>query len=315
MVKIAFWDNFLGERGTTISLYDYAFYNQTLLGNQSIIMYNNTSSANNHSVIDKFKSQFTVIGVDNFDKVDTVLLNEKCDVFYIIKSGENDGRVSKVIKTVVHCVFYCNQPHGQVYSSISPWVIGNNSQFPVVPHMINLPKHNLNMRKQLNIPDTAIVFGGYGGANCFSIKFVHDVVYQVALHNPQIFFLFANFFKFCPELPNIIHLPTQIDLHQKVSFINTTDAMLWAREDGESFGIAIGEFSSNNKPVIAMKIGYPSHVHLLGDKAIWYHDYISLTNILLNFNHQLIKNKNWNAYTDYTPVKVMQIFKNVYLTE
>ena len=42
------------------------------------------------------------------------------------------------------------------------------------------------------------------------------------------------------------------------------------------------EFSSKNKPVIAMKIGSLSHVHLLGDKAIWYNDTNTLHNILIN---------------------------------
>lgn len=38
-MNIAFWDNCLCERGTTTSLYDYAYYNQTLLGNKSYIFY------------------------------------------------------------------------------------------------------------------------------------------------------------------------------------------------------------------------------------------------------------------------------------
>ena len=40
MVKIAFWDNCLNERGTTLAIYDYAYYNKKILGNESIIMYN-----------------------------------------------------------------------------------------------------------------------------------------------------------------------------------------------------------------------------------------------------------------------------------
>jgi hypothetical protein len=62
-----------------------------------------------------------------------------------------------------------------------------------------------------------------------------------------------------------------------------------------------------------MKIGDLSHVHLLGDKAIWYNDTITLYNILINFNPEIEKNKDWNAYKEYTPEKVMEIFNNVYL--
>ena len=42
MVKIAFHDNQLGERGTTVAVFDYAYYNKHILGNESIIMYDGT---------------------------------------------------------------------------------------------------------------------------------------------------------------------------------------------------------------------------------------------------------------------------------
>ena len=66
---ICFWDNYLGERGTTVALYDYAYYNQTLLGNKSIIMYRSSSSGNVPEVVEKFKKQFEVIGVNHFSEV------------------------------------------------------------------------------------------------------------------------------------------------------------------------------------------------------------------------------------------------------
>ena len=58
MVKIAFHDNQLCERGTTVSLYDYAYYNKYYLGNESIIMYYNNHHWNVPEVIDKFKKEF-----------------------------------------------------------------------------------------------------------------------------------------------------------------------------------------------------------------------------------------------------------------
>ena len=56
-----------------------------------------------------------------------------------------------------------------------------------------------------------------------------------------------------------------------------------------------------------------SHVHLLGDKAIWYNNPNDLHNILLNFNPEVEIMKDWNAYKEYTPEKVMGIFKKIYL--
>ena len=312
-MNIAFWDNQLCERGTTVSLFDYAYYNQTILNNKSFIFYDKNRKDNDINVITKFKSYFTVHETDNFKEVDDFLKQYNITHIYIIKYGHMDDRLSKIAKNCIHCVFVCSQPHGDVYSSIAPWVNGNNGRYPVVPHMINLPKHDDNMRDQLNIPKKAKVFGGYGGSGSFSIKFVHNVVYNIAKNNPEIYFLYANFNKFCPDLPNIIHLQKIIDLNEKVRFINTIDAMLWARQDGEVMSIAMGEFSTLNKPIICMNIGYPGHVHLLQDKAIWYNNENTLHDILVNFNPDTEKNKDWNAYKDYTPEKVMEIFKNVYL--
>ena len=119
--------------------------------------------------------------------------------------------------------------------------------------MINLPKHSRNLRKKLNIPDNAIVFGGYGGKDQFNIEYVQEAVYEIAKLEKNIYFLFANFNKFCDELPNIIHLPTIYDVNKKVEFINTCDAMLWARKIGETFGLSIAEFSTKNKPVLCTK--------------------------------------------------------------
>jgi hypothetical protein len=312
-MNIAFWDNQLCERGTTISLFDYAYYNQTILNNKSYIFYDKNNNNNNNDIITKFKTHFTVHETDNFKEIDNYLTKYNITHIYIIKYGHKDNRISNVAKNCIHCVFDCTQPHGNIYSTISPYLKGYNKMYPWVPHMINLPTHNNNMRDELNIPKNAIVFGGYGGKTSFSINFVHNVVYDIAKNNSNIYFLFANFNKFCPDLPNIIHLSTIIDLNEKVKFINTTDAMIWARQDGETFGIAIGEFSSKNKPIIAMKIGDLAHVNLLGDKAIWYNNANSLSSILLNFNSEIERKKDWNAYKFFTPENVIQIFKNVYL--
>jgi hypothetical protein len=312
MKTIVFWDNCLCERGTTIALFDYAYYNEKILNNKSIIMYNTKRIENQKDVIEKFEKHFNVIGVDNFNKVDPILKDNNCDIFYIIKAGEYEGQVSKVCKSVVHCVFNTNQPHGDVYARVSPYVYGKNGNYPVVPHMINLPNNTDNMRSELNIPENAVVFGRHGGYGQFDIHFVHKIVYNVALMNPNIYFLFLNTQKFCDELPNIIHLTKIIDLEKKVKFINTCDAMLWARRGGETYGLSIAEFSTKNKPVLCCDIGDNAHINYLGNKAIIYNE-SNLQNIIVNFNKEEILKQEWNAYTEYTPEKVMKIFKQVFI--
>ncbi len=77
--------------------------------------------------------------------------------------------------------------------------------------------------------------------------------------------------------------------------------------------IAMGEFSTLNKPIICKNIGYPGHVHLLKEKAFWYTNEKDLTEILLNFNPEVESKKDWNAYKEYTPENVMKIFKKTFL--
>jgi len=185
---ICFWDNNLCERGTAVALFDYAYYNEKLLNNKSMIMYNKTAKENVQSVIDKFENNFDVIGVNNFSEVDSILHEKKVDILYIIKSGEYDGKISKIVKTVVHCVFNCNNPHGHVYASISPWV-KYSKKYPCVPHMINLPNIQENLRHELNIPYNATVYGRYGGYKQFDIIYVHNIVYEVA-KNIQIYIFY-----------------------------------------------------------------------------------------------------------------------------
>jgi hypothetical protein len=313
MVKIAFWDNGLTDRGTTVSLYDYAHYNELLLGNESIILYNSTHYGNSVCAIKKFKDRFKVFSVDQWAKVDTILLAEKCDMIYIIKAGDWDGQVSKVCKSVIHCVFNCNSPHGNVYAAIAPWVNNNNGKYPYVPHMINLPNHNEDYKSELNIPADAIVFGRHGGFKQFDIPFVQKTVYDIALTNKNIYFLFANTQVFCEPLPNVIHLPLITNLDEKTKFINTCDAMLWGRSDGEVYSLSQGEFSTKNKPIICKNIGYNGHVYKLKEKALWYNDSTDLTSIILSFNKDEIQKKDWNAYDDSTPEIVMKKFKEVFI--
>lgn len=313
-MKIAFHDNYLCERGTSIALYDYAYYNRELLRNDSIILYDKSLKSNVDSVVQKFKSQFKVFGYNIWAEVDQFLKKQSCDILYLIKGGEIDNKLSNVTKNVVHCVFNAGEPHGHVYSCISDSVRNYNGQ-PVVPHMINLPSEDGNLREVLNIPKNSIVFGRYGGYKQFNIPQVHRVVYKVALENPNIYFLFANTEEFCPRLKNIIHIDKIIDVRKKVEFINSCDAMLWARLDGETFGIAIGEFSSRNKPIIACKIGYLNHVKVLGDHAFWYQSADDLFNILTKFRVHVLGIENWNCFHKYDPDTVMSKFKMVYIDE
>jgi len=315
MVKIAFHDNCLCERGTTVAVYDYAYYNKHYLGNESIIMYIGNDKRNVPEVIEKFKKEFTLKPYINWqNEADQILKEENCDIIYLQKAGEWDGKKasSNICKSVIHCVFNTQNKHGDVYGRISNCFGGD---YPVVNYMINIPNINTNMRQELNIPNNAIVFGRHGGNTQFNIDLVYPVIDQITDENPNIYFLFLNTDKFCKEKSNIIHLGKIIDLEEKTRFINSCDAMIHARVMGETFGSAVAEFSVRNKPVITCSSGDRAHLDILKDKCFIYKDHKSLKEIFQNIHDNIndIRSKDWNAYTDYMPNKIMDSFNELFI--
>lgn len=324
MKTIAFYGRHLGLRGTEVSMYDYAHFNEEILKNESIIIYPHDSPYNDETVIKKFKNRFdkifTISIADEtkvIEQIDEILLKNNCTHFYTQKMGLNDGIYTKVCKSLILCCASCFNPwkekHGDRYAFISYWLSKHcsNSEFPVVPYIVDLPNIDDNLRTELNIPQNAIVFARNGGLDSWDIPWVNDVIIQCLKENELIYFLFQNTPNFYTH-PRIIHVPPTADLNFKTKFINTSDALLHARHTGESFGLTCAEFSIRNKRVITFQ-GSPerNHIDILADKALYYNNPSELLDILLNFEPD--NSIDWNCYKNYTPEKVMNIFDKVFL--
>jgi hypothetical protein len=325
--RVLFYDPNMNERGTSSAIYDYADYNETILENQSFIVGSKKGENTNYK---KFAKRFETLISENLNEVQNIANQLECQYFYTLKYGFNDGIILKKILNCVHVVFPSYEPHGDVYAYVSEWLsreYGQNS--PFVPHMINLPDDGANYKDYFKIHDK-FVFGWYGGKN-FEIEFAQKAVIQCARTRKDAFFLFMNQEPFCSE-PNVVFLPVSYDPYEKVRFINTCDVMLHANNRGETFGLAIGEFSSKNKPVITyslkdtLRYNYTekfydfwwehpgkNHILTLGKKGIYYDNQEQLLNILMNIEKKEIVNKDWNCFKEYTPVKVMKKFNEVFL--
>ena len=134
---------------------------------------------------------------------------------------------------------------------------------------------------------------------------------QILLKRSDIYFLFLYTNKFIDH-KNVIYLEGNSDMEYKTKFINTCDAMLHARHQGESFGLSVGEFSIRNKPVITWTHGRDgAHIEMLGNRGIYYNNDVELFNILNNFVPD--PTKDWNAFKNYNSESVMKIFNNVFL--
>ena len=322
---VAFWDNALSERGTSVALFDYALGNEQQLGNQSLVLYDGAAANNNQAVIAKFRAAFgdRLVACAGFAAADAALASFGADALYVIKSGERDGKLSQVCRTVVHCVFTTREPHGDVYAAISPAIVQSANPdpapVPVVPHIVSLPHltdpvRDTRMRERLGISASAVVFGRYGGVGQFDISYVRMAVAQTVLRRPDAWFVFVNTVPFFRH-PRVLFLPPIVDAAAKLEYIDGCDAMLWGRSDGETFGLSIAEFSVRCKPVFVTRSAADNaHLDLLGDRALYY-DESTVARMLLEFQPapRMPDGRSWNAYEQYTAERVMPVFAQVFL--
>jgi hypothetical protein len=307
-------DNSMSVRGTTVALYDYAYYLKHTYNYTCNILYNNTHPLNNKDVIGKFNKEFLTESYNNKDQIDSILSKNKSDYFFAIKGGRQDGVISTVCKNLIMAVGICSSSdaHGDKYAFCSDWLHRASGSFAdVVPHMINLPDVSEDLRLELGIPSDAIVYGRSGGTETFDLFFVRDAIQEIVDLKSNLYFLFQNTDKFINH-PRVIFLPPNPDMVYKVKFINTCDACLHARQVGESFGLVCGEFSARNKPVITF-FNSPerNHIEVLGNKGIFYSNKEEIKNILLSFTPD--KNVDWNCYRKYYSQPVMNKFVDFYL--
>jgi hypothetical protein len=313
-MKITFHDNSLSVRGTTVALYDYAYYCKIFFNIECSILYNQNHHANDLKTIEKFKNEFDIVrSYNSFDNMQNIISEISPDVFFMIKHGKMDGIYSNSCKNWINAIGPCNRSdiHGDKFFMGSKWLSDVSNGIDWVPYMVNLPNINTDMRDELNIPKDAIVFGRNGGHDTFNLDFVKKVVIDIVNQREDIYFLFQGTDKFY-EHERVIHLPSSPGLDVKVRFINTTDALLHARDLGESFGQTCAEFSVRNKPVITwFKSPERNHIDILGDKGFYYNDYNDLFDILSNF--KVDNTIDWNCYKEYRPEIVMDKFKKLYI--
>ena len=310
-MKVAFMVNSISFGGVEVAAYDYADYNETILGNKSIILTRDFRQQYG-PIYEKFEKRFQVFYIQTRDDINAVIKNQGVDVCYSIKSGEWDIFGTDACKSVVHCVFTTNQPHGDVYAAIHPVLNQiHNTSLPVVPHMIRIDSHNDSFRRELGIPVDSVVVGRYGSAASFDLPFVHEAVIDLLNRNPTMWFVCMATNHFASH-QRIVYLPVTTDLYVKRKMINTCDVMLHARYRGETFGLACGEFSVAGKPFLTWAHSV-ENAHIENSKGVCcqYSDKNDVIRIIESGEWKMDMTKS--GYLDYTPEKVMVIFNKVFL--
>jgi len=318
-MRIAFLSNKITVRGTEVCLYDYADFNERILGNTSLIItrsYEETvRCGSKDSSIDgykKFSDRFTIEYYTHTSDIPKIIDNHKIDVLFIEKAGSpTDGLVFDCCKTIIHAVFTTKEPHGTLYSSISDSLNKIcETSVPVLPYMARIYDTQDTLHEELQIPKDALVFGSYGGIECYNLDYVKQAVRNVVGSGqyPNIYFIYMCHEPFITH-PNVRSLPGSTDMKRKRMFINTCDAMLYARDGGETFGLSVGEFSLCNKPIIARSKEHScAHIDILGSDLIGHSNYEEVYDIITHWDTYK-KDVSQNGYKRYTPEYVMQIFK------
>jgi glycosyltransferase involved in cell wall biosynthesis len=310
-MRVGFLNNQIDNRGTGNALFDYAHYNETILGNKSFIFVlnrQNYDEAMGSRLTERFGAINSIWDVTHTDF--------NIDVLYHIKSGEEDGTFNiPGVRYVVHAVFHPTQPHGDRYATISRWM-ADQYHVQYVPHIVHLSPPVHDMRLQYGIPRDAFVYGRHGGSDTFDVFWAWKSINRALEQDKNIYFMFMNTDNPIRKLydpKRVIFLPPTANKHYKSSFIWSCDAMLHARLRGETFGIAVGEFALAGKPVLTYGAsGERAHIEQLGPLGFTYFSPEELTELLLKLP-KMSKPVERSYYDENSPKKVMTRFKEVFL--
>lgn len=253
-----------------------------------------------------------------------IALINKCDVIYIAKAGSRNSQpafpesFSCNLSTIVHG-HLGYEKHGTVFGGVNKEMVDksllNENEALILPLIIpQAPEFpaSVDLRQHFHIPQNAFVICRHGGFDTFNLPMVHEAIeLMVKSHDgnmTKLHFLFLGT-KIFYSHPRIHYLPTSIDPYLKESFFTACDAMIHGRRDGETFGLAIAEFSVRQKPIIThlSRHNFPDaaeHIRILGDRVFLYKSKEELIDIVSSFLANGVPKRDYNAYRKFSPENV-----------
>jgi len=185
----------------------------------------------------------------------------------------------------------------------------------VVPTIVEPNTVRKNLKQELGIPKKSVVFGNLGGAMVFNLLQAKRVIERILSKRPDIYFIFMGIeplgWKFRHK--NLKFIAPTIDPERRYAFINTCQAMIHARKQGEMGGGAVAEFSVSNKPIITSCTGKAGARSVLKDKAMVYYTDKDLYDMINNFDPAEMSKKNWDCYSkDRFPEPAINKFYEIF---
>jgi hypothetical protein len=317
-MNVAFHSNSMSLRGSENALWDYANFNETILGNQSLICHPGKLQNAENPTYAKWKARFPLIPYRTKSELSFKLQERGVDILYQIKPGPYDRFVIPGIKNCIHSMFLSDEFHGDSFAYVSRWasrvMTGREESF--VPHFVPQFEGKESLRQSLGIPMEAKVFGRHGGWDTFNIPFARKAVVQHARQNTRDHFVFLNTepIRGTGRFSNVHYLSATVDPNEKAKFLATCDAMLHARWHGETFGLAVGEFAVLGKPVITFSESRErAHLEMLGNQALPYSHDGELAKILREFHPHKTQGTQYEIFAD--PKVVMGFFRKKFLED
>lgn len=312
-MRIGLHASALDDRGNSTVIYDYAMGVRNILTIDPVIISSNQKSIN---VQERF-SKFDVCLYETPVELSKIVEKRKIDFLYMTCAGADEGYTPNNCKTGIHCVFNMEHSFGDVYAGVSEWLSRFFKKDKWVPHIVDIPKTNETLHDELGIPKNAFIVGRHGGYKQFDVPAAKNSLINVLQKRSDFWAIFLNTEPFTDH-PRAKFLPFNPNLIFKSKFINTCDAMIHGRSDGETFGLAVGEFSSFNKPVFTYDANYwwymRAHLDMLGEKAIKYKNEEELTSYLLQIDKEYVKDVDWDCYSaKFSPDKVMKQFNEIFI--
>jgi tetratricopeptide (TPR) repeat protein len=344
--RVIFHSHQLGKRGTEVSLFDYGMWLEIFYNAEAHFAFPYPGwTPIQESPFKKFTTTFPgrihLVHADNWDypqyrkALDDVVIKVQAHALYRTELQNPGYEISSLVPTLVHEVFNCSisRRMGAKYKAISEFVqteLGGGCT-GVVPYMVWLPQcTGEELRSELGISKEAFVFAWYGGHDAWDPA-ATEVVRQVAAARAnEVVFLLQHFppveFLKVAHLENVILVPSTSSMLHKCRFIQTADAFLHTRLLGETFGLAVAEFSLSGKPTITnVNTPHRFHLHVLGNNTFIYETYEELYQLLMLINRKTVldffpskenddngkkQNQLSSLYSEFSPCKVMKQFND-----
>lgn len=268
MNRIGFHVDSFSLRGVDQATYQYCLLAEEDLGLEVIVLraHKKDSGWVSDYLENTFRTRFYVVDYDGSEEgLRDVISRERLEAIYVLSAGLGDKRFRCVSVPVFrHSVFPTSKldPEKDNFCVISDWLSREyfNRQAKVVNHVIPERQTDECLRSELGIPRDALVLGTMGGKFNFNSRLTLAGLEKVMAKRRDLWLLSLNQV-ICLKGENIRMMEgTSCEL-KKAKFINTCDFMMHGRVDGETFGIACGEFCKAGKPIIAWT-NTPQRAHL-----------------------------------------------------